>query len=146
MDDMGRPTTNIGTTDMTRVRGGKPPAATPPTDLPTARRIQSEPLWTSRWQQSATVPLSRAPWVTGYRFWRSRIPYEDDAGRRIGPMSPGTDWIDLSFKSGKRFRYKVPETVCSAFVQLTQQNRSVGQWVHENLLAGGRNAFPTEAI
>jgi hypothetical protein len=145
---MGRPTTNIGTTDMTRVRGGKPPAATPPTDLPTARRIQSEPLWTSRWQQSATVPLSRAPWVVAYRFYRGRIPYENAVGRRVGPgvTGPPGDWIDIKHKSGHGRRHYVPEAVCDAFVAAIARNESVGQWVHQNLLENGRNRYPGEDL
>lgn len=151
-DEQGRPTTNIGATDMTRVpRGASPPTAKRPgtgDGPPEARRLHPAPEWTSRWQRSATVPLSRAPWVVGYRFWRARLAYETGKGVRVGPgvSGPAVDWIDIKHKSGFMRRHYVPENVANAFVQAIQRNESVGQWVHRNLLSDGENQYPGENL
>lgn len=141
--------TNIGATNVARVpRDATPKAGTPvgirPGDGPVALVIQPAPLFVSRWQQSATVPFSKAPWVTGYRIWRGRAAYEDEKGLRVGPP-PGEDWIDCIFKDGFKCRYRVPEptNLATMFVALMGRNQSIGQWIHANLLQNGRNKYPT---
>jgi hypothetical protein len=146
-DEAGRPTTNIGATDMRRVpAAGRPTTARKDGDAPPdeARRLHPAPEWISRWQRTATVPASRGPFITGYRFWRARLAYEDSNGKRVGPgiTGPATDWIDCMHKSGHMRRHYVPEGVANAFVQAIQRNISIGQWCHRNLLQNGRNRYP----
>jgi hypothetical protein len=144
-DEAGRPTTNIGATDMRAVRAaGKPTAARPSAPPDEARRLHPAPEWISRWQRTATVPASAGPFVTGFRFWRARLAYEDAGGKRVGPgvTGPATDWIDMKHKSGFMRRHYVPESVATAFVAVIARNVSIGQWLHQHLLEGGRNRYP----
>jgi hypothetical protein len=145
MDEQGRPTTNIGATDMRAVRAaGKPTVARPSAPPDQARRLHPAPEWISRWQRTATVPASRGPWVTAYRFWRARLAYEDSSGKRVGPgvSGPASDWIDCMHKSGFMRRHWVPEDVANAFVAVIARNVSIGSWLHDHLLINGRNRYP----
>jgi hypothetical protein len=143
--------TNIGASNMRLVAPtGKPSDARHDPGGPSneARRLHPAPDWISRWQQTATVPASRGPWVTGYRFWRARLAYEDGSGRRVGPgvSGPAGDWIDVMHKGGHQRRHYVPETVANAFVTVIARNVSIGRWLHQNLLENGRNRYPGEDL
>lgn len=139
------PLTNIGTSvpprrafteAPQRFRGPSGPAPIGrPEALPIAGRegeeqqqfITPEPLWISRWQPSATKPLSKAPWVIGYR-WYLDTPVYADRGRL------GFYEIQCRFKGGWKHWYRVPREVWLEFRGLQS---SVGRWIHQKILGPG---------
>ncbi len=133
------------TGDLTNIGTTVPPVALPPvatpgmpvarfadekTSLPVARIVVPDPLWTSRWQNSATVPLSKAPFVVAYRWWSEDVAYET-----WGPVKGYR--IDMKFKGGHEHAYcDIPKSLWLEFVYLTT---SVGQWLHQKILGKGWN-------
>lgn len=128
--------TNIGTTVPPQQRLTRP-ATAEDAFLPTAR-LESDgpgealtapdPLWTSRWQPSKTVPLSKAPWVTGYRWWVAGVTYQGWGPDKLYR-------IDLMFKDGHKHAYSdIPKPLWEEFRNLRS---SVGQWFHEKILGRG---------
>lgn len=132
--------TNIGTTEPPQARAGPLRRGDPIAEraegradgLPVAQMIQPDPLWISRWQPSATVPRSKAPWIIAYRFWHAGAAYES-----TGRLKENR--IDCWFKDGHKHRYIVPRRYVD---DLKQLKTSVGQWLHRNLLLHGRDRFP----
>ncbi len=148
------PLTNIGTSVPPRSLPSRPPRAIPPAlpvggngqrflpaglhvALPVAvpegtdpgrRVIAPDPLWIARWQPSATAPLSRAPWVIAYRFWRQGVAYQTRGMMTSNVLS---FWFNDGFQCGHE---GVPDSMYHAFVRLTS---SVGQWYHRNILGPG---------
>lgn len=103
------------------------PVAVPEGQDPGPQVVAPNPLWVSRWQPSATVPLSRAPWVTGYRAWRVGVVYQ-----AYGHPLP---WNRVDFlwgKQGVRRGYTgVPDEVYFGLLYL---QGSVGQFFHRFIL------------
>lgn len=118
--------TNIDTTDLANPANGFVG------NLPVAQLLPDtgpipDPLWISRWQPSATVPIEKAPWVVGYRWWVPGNEYQS-----LGVIDYYR--IDLKFKDGHKHAYLVREEVWEDFRQLTT---SVGQWLHQVILGKG---------
>ena len=143
---MAEPLTNIGTSrppqrpltepaSRFRPPTGPLPAGAPEA-LPVAGRegeaqqqfVAPDPLWTSRWQPSKTVPLSKAPWVVGYRWWHAAVKYQS-----WGPEPMGRYRLDLKWRDHAH-AYLVPRDVWEEFRLLTT---SVGQWFHRRILGPG---------
>jgi hypothetical protein len=107
-----------------------------PIGLPVAARegeqsqqyIAPDPLWTSRWQPSATPPDKNPPWVVGYRWWVAGVRYQS-----WGPEPLGRYRLDLKWRDHAH-AYLVPRNVWEEFRLLTT---SVGQWFHRRILGPG---------
>ncbi len=139
-----QPRTNIGTTPPPRQALVRParlfvprtgtalpialPVAQQEGETPGPQAIASDPLWVSRWQPSATVPLSKAPWVVGYRWWVQNVVYQS-----IGTPLPYYR-IDLKWRDHMHAYTNIPRNVWEEFRQL---QTSVGQWFHRRILGPG---------
>ncbi len=102
------------------------PVAQQEGEQPGSKVVAPDPLWISRWQPSATIPLSKAPWIIAYRWYSAGVVYQT-----LGLMS--SDRIELWFKDGHQHWYEVPRSLYEDFRRLTS---SVGQWLHRNILGG----------
>lgn len=102
--------------------------------IPTARRLDQvnpDPLWISRWQDSATPLGKPRPWVTGYRWWEANVPFRTwgpDPMYRIDFM-----WNNQSGMKPYGYR-NIPRELWEEFARLTT---SVGQWFHARILGPG---------
>ncbi len=120
---IGDQLTNIDTTELRARPGDFSP-------LQTGKRldqINPDPLWISRWQDSATPIGKPRPWVKGYRWWEAQVPFKSwgpDPMYRID-----IKWADAAF--GYR---DIPRELWEEFVHLTT---SVGQWFHRRILGPG---------
>ena len=143
--------TNIGTT-VPRARALTQPAprfvpgsralpvALPVDDGSGRQYVTPDPLWISRWQPSATRPLSKAPWVTGYRWWLKGSVYQS-----LGKIDYYR--IDLKWRDHAH-AYIVPDAL---FFEFRGLRSSVGQWFHRTLLGpgwkpGAGSVYPNFAI
>ncbi len=132
----GGPRTNIGasvpvpfstsTGAFTDRRNGLPvafPVAQFADEAPNPQVIAQDPLWISRWQNSATVKGER-PWVKGYRWW--------SAGVRYQTWGPTQDYrIDFLWKDHRHAYHGIPKNVWDQFRTWTG---SVGVWFHQMIL------------
>lgn len=126
---VGDPLTNIGTSELAH-RAALQAKGILPGPLPVAQLIEGpldDPLWIARWQPSATVPLSKAPWVIGYRWWIAGLEYVS-----LGEIDYYR--IDLRFKDGHEHAYEVERGKFDDFRMLTS---SVGQWLLREILGPG---------
>jgi hypothetical protein len=128
--------TNIGTTvppakvgsSRPVMRGGLPvarPVGAPEGEDPGPKVVAPDPLWISRWQPSATVPLSKAPWVVGYRWWVQGVVYQS-----VGEPMPHYR-IDLLWRDHAHAYTHIPRALWEEFRQL---GTSVGSWFHKKIL------------
>ena len=104
------------------------PVATPEGQDPGPQQVAADPLWVSRWQPSATVPLSRAPWIVGIRFWAQNVVYQS-----IGTPLPYYR-IDFRWRDHAHAYTNIPREVWDHFRTLTT---SVGQAYHRLILGPG---------
>lgn len=109
----------------------------PPVALPIAQRegeallpkvIAPDPLWVSRWQNSATPVGQPRPWVTGYRWWVAGVHYSS------GWYDPDSYRIDFMWRNHREAYMLIPYAVWQDFRLNTG---SVGQWFHRNILVPG---------
>lgn len=135
------PLTNIGASiPAARPLMGRPRAFVPgtgtalPIGLPVAQLegeapgpqvVATDPLWISRWQNSATPIGQPRPWVVGYRWWVQNVVYQS-----IGRPLPYYR-IDLMWRDHRHAYINIPRDLWEEFRQLTT---SVGQWFHRRIL------------
>lgn len=115
------------------VRPGALPVALPVArteeEGPGEKLLSPDPLWVSRWQPSKTVPLSRAPWIVGYRWWIPGPAYDS-----IGEIQYHR--IDLKFKAdSKGYSHEHAYIVHpELYFEFRNLQTSVGEWLHERIL------------
>jgi hypothetical protein len=90
------------------------------------RYVAPEPLWTSRWQPSASPPGSERPWVVGFRWYYQGVVYD-----KSGLMPYFR--IDFLWRTAA-WGYPVPHNLFVAFQRWTG---SVGQWWHQHIAGPG---------
>ncbi len=133
--------TNIGTTTPpTRPLQGRPrvfipgtgtalpiglPVAQQEGEVPGAKAIAPDPLWISRWQNSATPIGQPRPWVVGYKWWIKGLVYQS-----VGQPLPYNQ-IDFKWRDYARGYINIPDDLLDKFKHWTD---SVGQFFHQFIL------------
>ena len=118
------PLTNIGATELR----ARPEAFSPVQTAKFLDQVNPDPIWRSRWQDSATEDPEQRPWVRGYRWWEALVPFET--------WEPDPLYrIDFRWRDGFMMGYSgIPHSVWFEFINWTG---SVGQWYHKNILKPG---------
>ncbi len=116
----GAPLTNIGTTDLQ----ARPDLFGKPGRALFLDRVNPDPLWISRWQNSATPIGQPRPWVIAYRWWEHMVPF---ASWGPDPLYR----IDIKWRDYAHAYIGIPQDLWYEFRGLTT---SVGQWFHRRIL------------